>query len=53
MLAIELDSSRAMLTRSSGLIFRNRLFRRDGGALYSIPLSYSSPFGREELGGPE
>src|SRR6266516_2074504 len=51
MLAIELDSSRAMLTRSSGLIFRNRLFRRDGGALYSMLRSWSSPCGREELGG--
>jgi hypothetical protein len=38
MLVIELDSSRARLTRSSGLILWNRLFLRDGGALYSTPV---------------
>ena len=43
MLVIELDSSRARLTRSSGLILLKRRFRRDGDALYSTPVSRSPP----------
>jgi hypothetical protein len=42
-LVIELDSSRAISTRSSGLILSNRWIRRDGGALYSKLLSQPSP----------
>jgi len=49
MLVIELDSSSPMLTRSSGLILRNLLFRREGGALYSTLVVVVQPFVDEKV----
>ena len=49
MLVIELVSSSEMFTRSLGLILRNLLFRREGGALYSTSVVVVQPFADEKV----